>query len=89
MHWGGRVVLVNILSDRHPSLNVSIPNVDECALWAHYRADIRNTKEFAHHFRHATDEMQALAKDYKEFMPRLLADFPLESKNEKTPIGFS
>lgn len=88
MHWIGRVVLVNVLSDRHPGLNVSV-NVDDCALWVHYRADIRNTKEFAHHFRQATDDMQSLAKDYKEVMPRLLADFPIESKNDKTPIGFS
>lgn len=87
MHWAGQTVMVNVLNDRHPSLNVSM-NTEEHVLWVHYRADIRSQKEFAYHFNGAYSEMQSLMKDYSDILPKLQADFPSEKKEHK-PIGFS
>ena len=87
MHWAGQTVMVNVLNDRHPSLNVSM-NTEDHVLWVHYRADIRSQKEFAYHFNGAYSEMQSLMKDYSDILPKLQADFPSEKKEHK-PIGFS
>lgn len=86
IHWAGQTVMVNVLNDRHPSLNVSM-NTEDHVLWVHYRADIRSQKEFAFHFNGAYSEMQSLMQDYSELLPKLQADFPLEKK-QQTPIGF-
>lgn len=86
MHWAGNTVMVNLLNDRHPSLNVSL-NLDEHILWVHYRADIRSQKDFAFHFNGAYQEMQSLMNDYGELLPKLQADFPVQSKQQR-PIGF-
>ena len=87
IHWAGQTVMVNVLNDRHPSLNVSM-NTEDHVLWVHYRADIRSQKEFAYHFNGAYSEMQSLMKDYSDILPKLQADFPSEKKEHK-PIGFS
>lgn len=87
IHWAGQTVMVNVLNDRHPSLNVSM-NTEDHVLWVHYRADIRSQKEFAYHFNGAYIEMQSLMKDYSDILPKLQADFPSEKKEHK-PIGFS
>ena len=87
MHWAGQTVMVNVLNDRHPSLNVSM-NIEDHVLWVHYRADIRSQKEFAYHFNGAYNEMQSLMNDYGEMLPKLQADFPLQEKQQKT-IGFA
>ena len=79
--------MVNVLNDRHPSLNVSM-NTDDHILWVHYRADIRSKKEFAFHFNGAFNEMQSLMSDYSEILPILQKDFPLQEKQHK-PIGFA
>lgn len=86
MHWAGQTVMVNVLNDRHPSLNVSM-NTEDHVLWVHYRADIHSQKEFAFHFNGAFNEMQSLMKDYSEILPKLQADFPVEKK-QQNPIGF-
>jgi hypothetical protein len=86
MHWAGQTVMVNVLNDRHPSLNVSM-NTEDHVLWVHYRADIRSQKEFAFHFNGAYNEMQSLMHDYSEILPKLQADFPAEKK-QPNPIGF-
>ena len=86
MHWAGQTVMVNVLNDRHPSLNVSM-NTDH-VLWVHYRADIHSQKEFAFHFNGAYSEMQSLMKDYSDILPKLQADFPLQEKKQR-PIGFA
>lgn len=86
MHWAGQTVMVNVLNDRHPSLNVSMSTEDH-VLWVHYRADIRSQKEFAFHFNDAYNEMQSLMKDYSEILPKLQADFPVEKK-QQNHIGF-
>ncbi len=87
MHWAEQTVMVNVLNDRHPSLNVSM-NTEDHVLWVHYRADIRSQKEFAFHFNGAYNEMQSLMKDYSDMLPKLQADFPLQKKQQNT-IGFS
>ena len=87
MHWAGQTVMVNVLNDRHPSLNVSM-NTEDHVLWVHYRADIHSQKEFAFHFDGAYSEMQSLMKDYSDILPKLQADFPLQEKKQK-PIGFA
>ena len=87
IHWAGQTVMINVLNDRHPSLNVSM-NTEDHVLWVHYRADIRSQKEFAFHFNGAYSEMQSLMKDYSEILPKLQADFPVQTKAQK-PIGFS
>lgn len=87
MHWAGQTVMVNVLNDRHPSLNVSM-NTDDHVLWVHYRADIRSKKEFAFHFNGAFNEMQSLMSDYSDILPKLRKDFPLQEKQHK-PIGFA
>lgn len=87
LHWAGQTVMVNVLNDKHPSLNVTL-NLDDHVLWAHYRADIRSQKEFAFHFNGAFSEMQSLMNDYSELLPQLQADFPLQPK-QQTTIGFS
>lgn len=87
MHWAGQTVMVNLLNDRHPSLNVSM-NTDDHVLWVHYRADIRSKKEFAFHFNGAFNEMQSLMSDYSDILPKLQKDFPLQEKQHK-PIGFA
>lgn len=87
IHWAGQTVMVNVLNDWHPSLNVSM-NTEDHVLWVHYRADIRSQKEFAFHFNGAYKEMQSLMKDYSDILPKLQADFPSEKKEHK-PIGFS
>ena len=87
MHWAGQTVMVNVLNDRHPSLNVSM-NTEDHVLWVHYRADIRSQKEFAFHFNGAYSEMQSLMKDYSDILPKLQADFPLQEKKQN-PIGFA
>ncbi|MBQ7531184.1 MAG: hypothetical protein IJT12_05710 [Paludibacteraceae bacterium] len=87
MHWAGQMVMVNVLNDRHPSLNVSM-NIEEHILWVHFRADIRSQKEFIFHFNGAYGEMQSLMSDYSELLPKLQADFPTKNKG-KSPIGFS
>lgn len=87
MHWAGQTVMVNVLNDRHPSLNVSM-NTEDHVLWVHYRADIHSQKEFAFHFNGAYSEMQSLMKDYSDILPKLQADFPLQEKKQR-PIGFA
>lgn len=87
IHWAGQTVMVNVLNDRHPSLNVSMDTEDH-VLWVHYRADVRSQKEFAYHFNGAYSEMQSLMKDYSDILPKLQADFPSEKKEHKS-IGFS
>ena len=87
MHWAGQTVMVNVLNDRHPSLNVSM-NTEDHVLWVHYRADIHSQKEFAFHFDGAYSEMQSLMKDYSDILPKLQADFPLQEKKQR-PIGFA
>lgn len=86
MHWAGNTVMVNLLNDRHPSLNVSM-NLDEHVLWVHYRADIRSKNEFAFHFNGAYHEIQSLINDCSELLPKLQADFPAQTKQQR-PIGF-
>ena len=86
MHWAGNTVMVNLLNDRHPSLNVSL-NLDEHVLWVHYRADIRSQNDFAFHFNGAYQEIQSLMNDYNEMLPKLQADFPVQAKQQR-PIGF-
>ncbi len=77
IHWAGQAVMVNVLNDRHPSLNVSM-NTEDHILWVHYRADIRSKQEFAFHFNGAYNEMQSLMNDYSNMLPKLQADFPLK-----------
>ena len=88
MHWAGQTVMVNVLNDRHPSLNVSM-NTEDHVLWVHYRADIRSQKDFAFHFNGAFNEMQSLMSDYSDILPKLQADFPLQEKKQQKPIGFA
>lgn len=88
IHWVGQTVMVNVLNDRHPSLNVSMDTEDH-VLWAHYRADIRSKKDFAFHFDGAYNEMQSLMSDYRDILPKLQADFPLQEKKQHKPIGFA
>lgn len=88
MHWAGQTVMVNVLNDRHPSLNVSM-NTEDHVLWVHYRADIRSQKDFAFHFNGAFNEMQSLMSDYSDILPKLQADFPLQEKKQQRPIGFA
>lgn len=87
MHWVGQTAMINVLNDRHPSLNVSI-NTEEHVLWVNYRADIHSQKEFAFHFNGAYSEMRSLMSDYSTLLPKLQADFPLQEKKQKT-IGFA
>ncbi len=86
MPWAGQTIMVNVLNDRHPSLNVSM-NIEEHVLWVHYRADIHSKKEIAFHFNGAYNEIQSLMKDYSEILPKLQVDFPLQKKQQNT-IGF-
>ena len=87
VHWAGHTVLVNVLSDKHPSLNVSM-NLDDHVLWVHYRADICSQNDFAFHFNGAFNDMRSLMNDYSEILPKLQVDFPLEKKKHN-PIGFA
>lgn len=86
MHWAGQTVMVNVLNDRHPSLNVSM-NIEDHILWAHYRADIHSQNEFVYHFNGAYHEMQSLMSDCGELLPKLQTDFPVQAKQQR-PIGF-
>ncbi|MGN1312571.1 MAG: hypothetical protein ACI4VS_00020 [Candidatus Nanosyncoccaceae bacterium] len=87
IHWAGQTVIVNVLNDRHPALNVSM-NTEDHVLWVHYRADIHSQKEFAFHFDGAYSEMQSLMKDYSELLPKVQSDFTMQQK-EQRPIGFT
>lgn len=87
IHWAGQTVIVNVLNDRHPALNVSM-NTEDHMLWVHYRADIHSQKEFAFHFDGAYSEMQSLMKDYSELLPKVQSDFTMQQK-EQRPIGFA
>lgn len=87
IHWAGQTVIVNVLNDRHPALNVSM-NTEDHMLWVHYRADIHSQKEFAFHFDGAYSEMQSLMKDYSELLPKVQSDFTMQQK-EQSPIGFA
>ena len=87
IHWAGQTVIVNVLNDRHPALNVSM-NTEDHVLWVHYRADIHSQKEFAFHFDGAYSEMQSLMKDYSELLPKVQSDFTMQQK-EQRPIGFA
>ena len=86
--WLSQPVLVNWLSDRHSSFNISM-NVDDHTLWVLYRADIRSKKEFSYHFDYAVDEIQALLNDYRDLIPHLQKDFPLHEKSQQKSIGFA
>lgn len=86
--WLSQPVLVNWLSDRHSSFNISM-NIDDHTLWVHYRADIRSKKEFAYHFDYAVNETQSLLNDYRYLLPHLQEDFPLHEKTQQKSIGFA
>ena len=87
MNWVGQTLMVNVLNDRHPALNVSM-NTEDHVLWVHYRADIRSKEEFAYHFNGAFNEMKSLMNDYSDMLPKLQQDFPAEDKTKKH-IGFA
>lgn len=87
LHWASQPVLVNWLSDRHPSFNVSM-NIDDHTLWVQYRADIRSKKEFAYHFDYAVNEIQSLMNDYNGILPKLQEDFRMQQQTIQ-PIGFA